>query len=369
MTVRGLGMAFLLLIALDAPSAAQRLTRPAVTSGVQGLTYRFGENFGVRSLSQFAVPIAAAMPHGAFVFDVGTYLATTRFERRDRSTLSVTGLTDTQLRAAYTLGQDAVVLTAVANLPTGASRLTTSEYSVLAAASSSFLAFPVNAYGSGASLTGGAAVAFSRGEWNLGLGASLRVSDEFTPFVESDGGFTYRAGLETRVRAGADRLLGDARLAFGLTMSTFRDDEFAAGSGATGIYRPGTRWIGEVSYATLVGGTTVVGYLWDFLRLAGDSAGTGTGNRENVLAAGVMASTAFSPRFTWEPRVETRLSSPEEGSGFLVEFASALRIRISSRTSVVPALRLDLGRLVEPPPGIGHPIRGFGFSVFVRESF
>ena len=40
---------------------------------------------------------------------------------------------------------------------------------------------------------------------------------------------------------------------------------------------------------------------------------------------------------------------------------------LTSDVDSVPAFRIDLGRLEEP--SLGHPIRGFGVSVFVRESF
>jgi hypothetical protein len=369
MTLRDLGRALLLLLALDAPALAQRFPPGGATLGAEGLTYRFDSLFGVRSLSQVAIPVAVVWPRGRFVVDVGTHWATTRFERRDRTALTVSGFTDTQVRGGYVVGDDALVLTLLVNLPTGASSLTAAEYSVLAAASSSFLAFPVNAYGNGASVTGGAAVAFPAGEWNLGLAGSARISESFTPFRDAAGDFTYRAGFETRLRAGADRLVGPARLAFGLTYSTFSNDEFSTGAGIAGVYRPGTRLIGEASLTTLVGGTTVVGYAWDFLRLAGDSAGIGTGNRENVLAAGVMAHRTLTRGVVWEPRLEARFSQPEEGSAALAEIASAFRIRLARRLSLVPVARLDFGRLVDPDTGIGHSLRGYGLSVFLRGSF
>jgi len=357
------------LLVVAAPAEAQRFGSGGGTVGAEALTYRFGPNFGVRSLSQWALPVAIVVSRGRTMVDVGTYLASTSLERRDGTSLRVTGFTDTQVRGAYVVGQDAVVLTAVVNLPTGASELTLAEYAVLASASSSFLAFPVNAYGSGASLTAGAAAALPAGAWNLGLAGSIRLSDDFTPFRDADGGFTYRAGLETRLRAGADRLVGPARLSLGLTFSTFSNDEFANGSGVTGVYRPGTRFIVEASYATAVGATSVIAYAWDFLRLAGDSAGTDTKNRENVLAGGARLIVPLGRRVFFEPGLEGRATWPEEGQGALLQFTSALRLRLTRRLTILPALRLNLGRLEEPPPGIGHQIWAYGLSVFIRESF
>ena len=366
---RGLWGWALALTTLGTPLHAQFLGPGAITTGFEAQQFRFGPVFGVRSLRQWAIPIAAVVPIGRVSVDIGSYYAETTLERPDRSSLTVKGLTDTQVRGAYVLGKDAVVLTLLANLPTGAASLTAPEYAVLAAASSSFLSFPVNAYGSGASLTGGVAGALPAGSWNLGMAGSLRLSDDFTPFRDADGGFRYQAGIEARARLGADRLIGSSRFSVGLTFSTFSDDEFSSGAGATGVYRPGNRVIGEMSWAGAVGPVSVVGYVWDFLRVAGDSAGSVASNRENVFAMGTVIQVPIRRTISWTPSAEFRWSRPEEGNGFLFEFTSAFRVKATRRLSVVPALRLNLGRLKEPDPGVGHRIRGIGFSVFLRESF
>ncbi|TFH55354.1 MAG: hypothetical protein E4G90_11915 [Gemmatimonadales bacterium] len=359
----------LALATLVTPLHAQFLGPGAVTSGFEAQQFGFGPQFGVRSLRQWAIPLAAVVPVGRVSVDIGSRYAETTLERPDGSSLTVRGFTDTQVRGAYVLGEDAVILTLLANLPTGAAGLSAPEYAVLAAASSSFLSFPVNAYGSGASLTGGIATALPVGAWNLGVAGSLRLSGDFTPFRDADGGFRYQAGIETRARLGADRLIGSSRLSIGLTFSTFSDDEFSSGAGATGVYRPGNRVIGEISWTGAIGPVSVVGYLWDFLRLAGDSAGLGARNRENVFAAGTVVNVPMRRTISWSPSAEFRWSRPEEGNGFLFEFTSAFRIKATRRLSIVPALRFDLGRLKEPDPGIGHKVRGIGFSVFLRESF
>jgi hypothetical protein len=336
---------------------------------VEGRHYDFGPYFGAKSLSQIAVPLAAMVPIGRFSLDAGTYFARTVLRRSDDTEISVDGLTDTQVRGAYVLGDDAFVLTAMVNLPTGVSDLTATEYAVLSAASSSFLAFPVNGYGSGLSLTAGAGGAFRAGEWNLGLAGSLRISDDFTAFHDADGPFTYETGLEGRIRAGADRLIGSARVALGLTFSTFSTDQYATGGGTVGVYRPGQRWIGEASVTTAIGPAILTGYAWDFFRTAGDSAGAGAGNRDNLVAVGAILRIPVSRAVAWEPAAELRGFSPEEGSAILMEVASSLRIRVSQRLSVVPTARFNFGRLVEPAPGFGHQILGLGVSAFVRESF
>ena len=360
-----------LMVAVAPMAAGQRSgpDRVAVTLGAEGRGYTFGDYFAVKSLTQWAFPVAAVAPMGRFTLDAGAWYAVTTLDRFDAAPQSVSGFTDTQVRGAYVLGDDAVVLTAMVNLPTGAENLSAAEYAVLAAASSSFFAFPVNGYGSGASLTLGAAGAIEAGEWNLGLAGSGRLSRPFTPFEDTEGQFQYQAGPEVRLRAGADRLVGSGRLSLGLTFSTFGDDEFASGGGTTGIYRPGRRLIAEASYATVVGAVTVIGYAWDYYRWSGDSAGVSVFNRENLLTGGVQARWPISRTVSWEPGVEGRLSTPEEGGAMLAEFSSGFRIRVGAHLAVIPIARFDVGRLEEPPPGFGHQLLGGSFSVFVRQSF
>ena len=356
-------------LALAEPARAQYVAEPgAVSTGVEARYYRFGQDLGVRSLGQFAIPLAVVFPVGRVTFDAGAWLAATTLTRPDGYRQTVTGFTDAQVRAAYVLGSDALVLTAMVNLPTGASNLTAAEYAVLSAASSSFLAFPVNAYGSGPSATLGAAAAFRAGSWNLGLAGSARLSGEFTPFEDTDGAFTYQSGLEARVRLGADHLIGNGKLAFGLTFSTFSDDEFSNGAGATGVYRPGRRVIGEVSYTTLIGSALVTGYVWDFYRTSGDSANTRVANHENLFAAGIASRVPMGPTFNLEPGAELRFTNPADGKAMILEVSMATRIRLSSRYTLIPVAKLGLGRLEEPDPGFGHSIRGAGLSVFLRWS-
>ena len=371
MTLRATARALCLLALVAPPAAGQSASpdRAAVTVGAEGRGYTFGQYFPVQSLTQLAIPMAVVVPMGRFTLDAGAWYAVTALDRDGAPAQSVSGFTDTQVRGSYVLGDDAVVLTAMVNLPTGADNLSAAEYAVLAAASSSFFAFPVNGYGSGASLTLGAAGAIEAGEWNLGLAGSGRLSRPFSPFQDTEGEFTYQSGLEVRLRAGADRLVGGGRLSLGLTFSTFGDDEFASGGGTTGIYRPGQRLIAEASFATVVGPATLIGYAWDYYRWSGDSAGVSVLNRENLLTGGVQARWPLSRTGAWEPGVEGRLSTPEEGRAMLVEFSSGLRIRAGSNLAVIPILRFDVGRLEEPAPGFGHQILGASISVFVRQSF
>src|SRR2546423_8284470 len=79
-------------------------------------------------MSEFSVPIFVAVPVlPQLTVDVGTAFASASLERSiydasgnvTKSKSELSGITDTQVRANYTFGQDFVVLTGGVNIPTG----------------------------------------------------------------------------------------------------------------------------------------------------------------------------------------------------------------------------------------------------------
>ena len=106
----------------------------------------------------------------------------------------------------------------------------------------------------------------------------LSQIDDHAPY----GGVVPEIAARAHVEV-LDRLIGQARLTFGLTFSTYGDDAFGAGAGAQQRYSPGKRFIGEASFMTPGLGGMVTAYAWDYFRAAGDTAGISTGNRENIL--------------------------------------------------------------------------------------
>jgi hypothetical protein len=291
--------------------------------------------------------------------DIGAYYATTESED---NTLS--GLTDTQIRASYVFGRDAVVATVMVNLPTGK----TQEFDQTAtsgAAAANFLSFPVNAYHTGTSVTGGLAAATELGRWNVGIAGSVRMSGTYEPFSDIDT--RYSPGTEARVKLGLDRLLGASRLNVGFTFSTFGNDDFEdLGGGGSGQYQPGNRFIGEAALAFLAGNGSITGYIWDYYR----AAANGSSNKENILTLGANGSWPIGGAMRLEPLVEGRFWSPQEGSGKLFGAGAALRIPLGERLVISPSGRFDIGstRFPDPPAsdGADHDITGWGFSVLVR---
>jgi hypothetical protein len=349
-----------LMVAGRAEAQENMVSTKSVVTGVQARNYSIEDGTETR---QFAFPLAFALPVSARLsLDVGAYYASTESEGN-----TISGLTDTQIRASYVFGRDALVATVMVNLPTGE----TQEFNQTAtsgAAAANFLSFPVNAYRTGTSVTGGLAAATELGSWNVGLAGSVRYSGEYEPFSDIDT--RYSPGTEARFKLGLERLFGSSRLTFGFTFSTFGNDNFEdLGGGGSGEYQPGNRFIGEMALAFLAGSGSITGYVWDYYR---NSAG-GTLNKENILAFGASGSWPIGANIRLEPLVESRFWSPEDGSGKLFGAGAALRIPLGDRFTFSPSGRFDLGSTQFPDPpvsdGSDHDITGWGFSGLLRYEF
>src|ERR1041385_3779308 len=178
-----------------APAAAQGNGFYDARSGTTGATfkaYSFGSGAQFEKASQFAIPIAVILPVSERLsFDIGTFYAMTSTTTTTGGSHSVNGLTDVQMRGAYTLGRDAAVLSVLVNLPTGI-KFDSAEAVSAGAAASNFLLFPVNSYSNGFSVTGGLGVAKRMGTWGVGLAGSFRWSGKYSPY---SGGVSVFSGV------------------------------------------------------------------------------------------------------------------------------------------------------------------------------
>ena len=363
-------LAGLLVAALPLQLMAQQglYTAASAAGGVEFKQYNFGAGFPVNHLSQVAFPVGVALPIGPrFSLDIGTSFAVTSVNADSGGNGSFSSLTDTQLRGAYTFGTDALVASIVVNLPTGKQTTTLQKFGVSSAASSNFLLFPVNSYGSGVSVTPGVAAATTAGGWNLGAAASVRFNGAYEPF--SGSGTRYKPGVEGRCRVGADRLVGPSRLSLGVTFSTFGTDELRGGSLSNGAYDPGNRVLLDLGLLSPVGTGTVSVYLWNYYRSSGGNGSTSAGNKEDVLTAGVSGSFPLSPKLTIEPLVESRFWIPEDGSGRLLGVGTSLRVALSPMIALVPGARLDLGSIRSPGASSRQSVTGWNLSTFVQYTF
>ena len=317
----------LLAIAFVTPSLqAQGLSAASFRVAPQFVTYSFDIAGSKSTISQFAVPLAVAVPIGArFSFDVATAFATATFDvdGGDKSTIS--GLTDTQLRLNFTLPGDAIMITAGLNLPTGQYKVEEDKLAPAGQIGNDFLAFPVSSFGNGFGGTGGVALAKSLGSWNLGLGASFRKSFEFDAFESGSTTVTFTPATEIRVRGGLDRDIGGGRLMLGAVFSEFGEDRCEGCAGGT-TAATGARIIGQAAIDKSVGGAQLYIGGWLVHRAEGEQLG-GTAPAENIedvmLALGFHAGSLFL-----EPNVEMRMRQTDGENGSI--FYGGLRTRFRS---------------------------------------
>jgi hypothetical protein len=340
-------------------AAAMLLPAPVFAQGVtaftgaeaRGVSYKAG--LGIKSVSEIAVPFAVLWPASARLsFDLGGRYATASRKDSNDSSVTISGLTDIQARGVYQVVPGIAALTVSVNLPTGKTKITNDQLLTAGAIASDLLPYPVASFGSGFNVTTGVALALPVGGWALGVAGSYRVNGDFTPFADttscpvSNGtaGCGYKAGGEFRVRVGADRLVGQGRVSFGLTFSSFGEDEF----GSSPIFQSGKRYIGQGSWSFPVGNVGLQVYAWDLYRSPGSQLITGgvTTQKRNLLALGAAGSVQMGHNVL-RPQVEFRRfsmgTSSLAGAGTLVSLGAQYQLMLSERLTLLPSARFDAG--------------------------
>jgi hypothetical protein len=302
-------------------------------------------------VSEFSVPFFVVVPvMPALSVDVGTAFAMATLEHRTfdasgnvtttKSELS--GLTDTQLRANYTFGQDFVVLTAGVNLPTGSATVNPNEIDAATRIGSDFLMFPVSGFGSGFGVTGGAAVARPMGEWNFGFGASVRQSSKYEPFRDASGVATpLQPGPEYRARLGVDRPFGTGRMSFGLTYSKFGDDKSNAA-----VFNTGDRYIAQYTMnSTLRSGVDYSFVMWNLYRTAGTLINNDPSPWGNITNAMIAFGVRGPGEVGIEPSIETRFWTQDQSkSSFLGTLGMRFYVNRAG-WAVIPGFGFTLGSM------------------------
>jgi hypothetical protein len=336
-------------LAVTSPLSAQGFWDSQLRLGPQFVSYSISAPVNEK-ISQMAVPIFVAVPvFRSLTIDVGTAYAMTRFKRQTLSgttptttTSEINGLTDTQLRATYTIGQDMLVLTAGLNVPTGSATVAPNELAAATVIGSDFLSFPVSGFGSGLGVTGGMAFARPLGSWNFGFGASMRYAGEYEPFQDAAGAATtFQPGPEYRVRTGIDHPWGAGRVALGVTYSKFGDDKANATS-----YNTGDRYIGTFSLSNaLANGTDWSFTLWNLFRSSGTLIDQSTSPRANIANASLAFGVRGPSDLVLEPAIEARLRSQQgSGTSFLGTIGSRLVVNRGG-WAIVPGFGFSVGTM------------------------
>lgn len=318
-------------------------------------------------VSELAVPLFVVVPvNPSFTIDIGTSYARSHVEQTlfgKKTTSSISGLTDTQIRGNYVIGTDFIVLTAGINLPTGQSTVPESKLVAASLIGSDFLSFPISNMGTGFGGTGGVALARPIGEWNLGVGVSVRRSAQYDPF-DVAGGPTlhYQPGNEYRARVGLDRAVGTGRATFGVTYSAFGDDELAGS-----VYNTGDRYLTQFAFNNTVGAGEVSLIAWDLFRTAGTLSDGTALDHENIgnasLSYGLRVGSAMI-----EPNVEARTWN-QTGSSASLMGTFGVRSRISvGGMAVMPSVGFSVGRVAAQDAQLSTTasLTGFHATLAVR---
>ena len=117
-------------------------------------------------------------------------------------------------------------------------------------------------------------------------------------------------------------------------------------------------------------GGTLSAYVWNYHRSAGATDTLAVRNGENILSAGLVARRALGANATFEPAIEGRFWSYNQGAGGgkVVALVAGMRRRLNDKLSVVPSARVEFGTL-DLVGGGSASLTGFGASVFLRYGF
>jgi hypothetical protein len=333
------------LVALAGSGAHAQVSDPIGGAGVLFESYSFGtsEQVGIEKVSLLTVPVSARVSIADDLeLGVSGAYASGTLTRTDGPSVSLSGLTDTELRLTYRMASERVLLSAVALAPTGKSKLTADEMDVAGVIAADLLPFAISNWGSGGGLGINAAVAMPMDDaTSVGVGLGYVAARRYEPLSATT--FAYRPGNQLHVRASADRRLGaSAKASVQLTYRHFGRDQTAG----TNFYQSGDRLQAVGSYAFAAGaGTGIVyaGYLQrrsgqytDVARItpAQDLLYLGTGFRQQM--GGIVLT----------PTLDLRLLGSEIG----VEQGRTISVGLGTEVpmggfDLLPRARARLGRL------------------------
>jgi hypothetical protein len=174
------------------------------------------------------VDVATALVHSAIETDA----ADGRLARHQLS-----GLADVRVRAVLHVVKDRLLVTALANLPSGPTGLDEAQERVLRVVGSPALRPPVGVAGLGLGANAGLVWAIPRAGWSWALGASYEHRGRYSPSDVAVFGIPTRTellpGRVLRASLAADRLVGEGRLSLVAAVETFGPDSLRfAQSGA-----------------------------------------------------------------------------------------------------------------------------------------
>jgi len=349
----------LLAGALLLPSVAMAQT--TVISAPTFTSMGFGDGAGKRTVSQIALPFVVGIPISERInIDITTAFAMSKVVVGGDSTASeINGLTDTQVRANFRLADQNIVFTVGLNLPTGQYSVPEEQQEAAGQIGNDFLNYPISSMGNGLAGTGGVAYARTAGDWNLGLGASVRKSTEFAAFSVASSDYRFTPADEYRLRLNLDRPVGDGEVSLGLTYSVFGTDV-----ADTTTYSTGDRFILTGGWSLPIGGRDLYLSAWNLYRLAGEQVGA-EAPPENVFNVNGAMSFEFG-EYVLQPNVELRLWQVDGArAGNLLNVGARLRMTAGVLT-LFPQLGMSFGNIYSLADGSATKVSGLRASLTAR---
>ncbi len=251
---------------LGPPGSAWAQTGPAPFSAGAGAQFQYfdfsdSQAIGLESISLFSVPMSARIRLGGPVrVEASTTFARGELSRPGGQSVTLSGLTDSQLRLVSDLVDERVTVSAALSIPTGADGFSAEEAGLAGAIAADLLPFAISSWGAGGGVGGGISVFQPAGDFGLGFSAGYMVPGEFSPIDQSE--FQYRPGATLNLQGIVDYTVGQAgRAALQVAYSRFQDDEIEGQN----LYRSGDRIQARASYSfaagTMGSGVVYGGYL------------------------------------------------------------------------------------------------------------
>jgi len=328
-------------------------------------TYRFsdGSAIGVDALTLVTLPFASSfLATPRLRFAVSGAWGRGVLQHSDGSEATISGLTDTELRAAWTIAGDAVTLSAVALLPTGRDRLDNAEAEIAGAIAADVLPFRITNWGSGGGLGASVAAAFPLGPFGGGLSAGYVVAREFEPVASDE--FAYRPGNQLHLTAAVDRTLaGSGKASLRVSYLTFNADR----ANDRNLYQAGDR-IQAIASWSFAAGPRASGIVWGggLHRSEGTFAASSQINPGQDMLFGGFGGRIPLGRGIVQPGVDFRIvtGSDDSGSGFTTSAGGSAEYPLGGAFAG-PSIRIRYGR-VEPRPGSSSAFIGIDAGLTVR---
>lgn len=348
------------LLAIPGLVHAQGWRESAIIFAPHSTSYTLGSGASERMIAQTALPFVLVIPFtDRFSMDITAAYAVSDVIRGGASVSAIKGLTDTQLRANFSLTDQNLVFTAGVNLPTGQYTIPDAQQEAAGQIGNDFLNFPISSMGNGFGGTGGVAYARTLGTWNLGLGGSFRKSAEFSAFSVNNSDFRFQPADEFRFRVGLDRPVGEGQASFGLSYSAFGED-----LADTTTYSTGDRIVATASWSFPVGGADLFLSGWNLYRMSGEQLGEAAPT-ENVLNLNASLSLDVKDIIV-QPTVETRLwQSGGVRAGNMFNLGVRVRFGIGS-FSLYPQVGYSFGTIYSTSDPSSSDVTGLRGSLTIR---